>query len=411
MPSRTNTSETKMPANKLKALIESILLQYYSPAAVLINYEGDILYISGKTGKYLEPASGKANLNIFAMAREGLESQLVGAVARAVRDQVTIHMPGVRVDSNDAAQIVDLTVQPLANPTASNEVLLIVFSDVSTQPEAQAPAKASRGRPSNTRLAEEVLELQHTREDLQSTREEMQTSQEELRSLNEEMQSTNEELQSSNEELTTSKEEMQSMNEELQSVNHELQSKVDELAQTSDDMNNLLERTDIATLFLDANLRVRRFTSQTAMIMKLIPGDVGRPFTDLVSDLDYPNLPRDAREVLKTLIFCERQIRASRERWYKVRIMPYRTQDNRIDGLLITFVDISEAKALEATLREALALLQVRLTDQNGEMDAIRSLDSVLVKAQAVFEKSLETRTDELRQLRNDLHAEKGRRL
>ncbi|MEI7849250.1 MAG: chemotaxis protein CheB, partial [Chloroflexota bacterium] len=294
IPFITTASGIKMPANNLKTLIESILLQVYSPAAVLINNEGDILYISGKTGKYLEPAIGKANLNIFAMAREGLGNLLMGAIARAARDQVTVRMPGVRIGSNDGLQIVDLTVQPLADSSTSNGALLIVFSDVSTQPEAKEPAKARRGRLPKAQLAEEVLELQRTREDMQSIHEEMQTSQEELRSLNEEMQSANEELQSSNEELTTSKEEMQSMNEELQTVNRELQSKVDELALISDDMNNLLERTDIATLFLDANLRVRRFTSQTARIMKLIPSDVGRPFTDLVSDLDYPNLAQDA---------------------------------------------------------------------------------------------------------------------
>ena len=180
----------------------------------------------------------------------------------------------------------------------------------------------------------------------------MQTSQEELRSANEELQSTNEELQSTNEELTTSKEEMQSLNEELQTVNTELQAKVDELSRSSNDMKNLLNSTDIATLFLDNDLNVRRFTPQATKIIKLIPADVGRPITDLASDLRYPELADDAREVLRTLASAEKPIAARDGRWFTVRIMPYRTLDDRIDGVVITFADITAAKTLEAKLRD-----------------------------------------------------------
>jgi two-component system CheB/CheR fusion protein len=195
----------------------------------------------------------------------------------------------------------------------------------------------------------------------------MQTSQEELRSTNEEQQSTNEELQSTNEELTTSKEEMQSLNEELQTVNSELQVKVDELSRANNDMKNLLNSTDIATLFLDKQLNVRRFTTQATKIIKLIPGDVGRPITDLASDLLYPELPGDAREVLRKLGFAEKPINTRDGRWFTVRIMPYRTQDDRIDGVVITFTDISVAKTLEAQLREKHATLKKLFTKQSGE--------------------------------------------
>jgi len=191
-------------------------------------------------------------------------------------------------------------------------------------------------------------------------REEMQTSQEELRSANEELQSTNEELQSTNEELTTSKEEMQSMNEELQTLNAELQAKVDELSRASSDMKNLLESTDIATLFLDKDLRVRRFTTQATKIIKLIPGDVGRPITDLVSDLDHPTLAADVRDVLRTLVATEEPVATCDGRWFTVRIMPYRTLDDRIDGVVITFADITAAKTLEARLRDKQAALEDR---------------------------------------------------
>jgi two-component system CheB/CheR fusion protein len=196
------------------------------------------------------------------------------------------------------------------------------------------------------------MALQRAREEVQAGREEMQTSQEELKSMNEELQSTNEELQSTNEELTTSKEEMQSLNEELQIVNAELQTKLDELSGANNDMKNLLNSTDIATVFLDNELRVRRFTLQAKTIIKFIPSDVGRPITDLASDLLYPDLVTDAHEVLRTLVFCERTIATHDGRWFMVRVMPYRTMDNRIDGVVITYADITSAKKVEATLRE-----------------------------------------------------------
>jgi two-component system CheB/CheR fusion protein len=182
--------------------------------------------------------------------------------------------------------------------------------------------------------------------------EEMQTSQEELKSTNEELQSTNEELQSTNEELTTSKEEMQSLNEELQTVNAELQSKVDDYSRVNNDMKNLLNSTDIATLFLDKDLNIRRFTNQATKIFKLIKSDIGRPFTDLVSDLRYPELAADASEVLRTLIFIEKQIPTNDGRWFTIRIMPYRTFDDRIDGLVITFINHSNLRQMEIKLHE-----------------------------------------------------------
>ena len=211
---------------------------------------------------------------------------------------------------------------------------------------------------------------QQTRLELQTTREEMQTSHEELRSTNEEMQSTNEELQSTNEELTTSKEEMQSLNEELQTVNAELQSKVDELSRTNNDMKNLLNSTDIATLFLDNDLTVRRFTTEATKIINLIAGDIGRPITDLRSNLLYPRLATDARQVLRHLNVIEKPINAGRGRWFTVRIMPYRTLDERVEGVVITFADITVAKTLETQLREQQAVLEKRVAEQIREIGA-----------------------------------------
>ncbi len=337
--------KTQVIAN-MQTLADQLLLQSFSPAAVLINAGGDILYINGRTGKYLEPAAGKANWNIHAMARDGLRHVLSGALKKAQHQADAVHVQGLTVSTDGGTQSFNLTVQAITKPEALSGMLIIVFTDEASPPVS----KISRKLPNAAQQSLQT-ELQQANEDLQILREEMQTSQEELRSANEELQSANEELQSSNEELTTSKEEMQSLNEELQTVNAELQVKVDDLSRVSNDMNNLLNSMEIATVFLDNALNIRRFTSHTTHLFKLIAGDVGRPLSDIVTDLEYPQLQFDAQEVLRTLIFIEKQVKARDNRWFKVRIMPYRTQDNLIDGVVITFIDISETKKLEAELR------------------------------------------------------------
>ena len=244
-------------------------------------------------------------------------------------------------------QAVDVTVQALTDPEALRGMVMIVFRDLAAAPAQTPPGRIARGVVPSGRLAALERELQHARDDARATLEEMQTAQEEL-------QATNEELQSTNEELTTSKEEMQSLNEELQTLNVELQTKVDELSWANADMKNLLNSTDIATVFLDGALCVRRFTTQATVLIKLIPGDIGRPVTDLASALLYPDLPADAREVLRTLVRCEKEIATHNGRWFLVRLIPYRTLDDRIDGVVITFIEITAAKTLETELRRAL---------------------------------------------------------
>ena len=335
----------------LQMLADHVLVQRFSPAAVLASDKGDILYISGRTGKYLEPAVGRANMNLFAMAREGLRLDLASAFSTALREERVVAVNGIEVGTNGGTQTVNLTVQKLKEPRELRGTVMVVISDVAGVSHG-AERPATPRMTAGARTAQLERELQRAHEEVQSTREEMQTSQEELKSTNEELQSTNEELQSTNEELTTSKEEMQSMNEELQTVNHELQSKIDELSRSNNDMKNLLNSTDIATLFLDGALLVRRFTSPTANIIKLIPGDVGRPISDISRDIEYPELMDDAREVLRTLVFKERLVPGTRDRWYAVRIMPYRTRDNVIDGVVITFTDATAMKAMEAALRQ-----------------------------------------------------------
>jgi two-component system CheB/CheR fusion protein len=284
------------------------------------------------------------------MAREGLCSELMFAFQKALRQKTTVMLKNVVVSTNGGKQVVNVTIQPQSGPNALHGTVMIVFTDVAAMPKTK---KTGKLRGDSAHSAELKQELEHARQELQIIREEMQTSQEELKSTNEELQSTNEELQSTNEELTTSKEELQSMNEELHTVNQELQTRLDELSRTNDDMKNLLDSTDIATLFLDDELCLRRFTSETSKITKLIPGDVGRPITDIASALLYPELAEDARQVLRTLVRVKKEIPTPDGNWFMARIMPYRTLENMIDGVVITFLDITASKKLEAELRGA----------------------------------------------------------
>jgi len=348
-------AENQIPAKvniNIQTLADQLLSNHFSPAGVLVNETGDIIYISGHTGKYLEPAVGKANMNIFAMLREGLRNEFPVAFRKAILKKEVVYLRNVKVGTNGGAQVVDVSIKWIDKPEPLNGMLMIIFTDVPEIAIVRLPSKQDKKIIHGVRQSELEKELRITGEKLQNTLEEMQTSQEELKATNEELQSTNEELQSTNEELTSSKEEMQSLNEELQTLNAELQSKVDDFSRVNNDMKNLLNSTDIATLFLDKELHIRRFTLQSTKIFKLIKSDIGRPYTDLVSDLVYPELSDDALEVLRTLIFIQKSIPTKDGRWFSVRIMPYRTVDDRIDGLVITFINISDLKKVELKLHE-----------------------------------------------------------
>jgi len=386
VPTHTSRQETqtpsRVPAPSLQSLADQLLQKRFAPPAVLVNEHGDILYISGRIGKYLEPAAGKANWNVIAMAQDALRNELSSALQKVIRKKGTITTRYIKLGPKADKRAVDIMVQAIEEPQELFGMVLIVFSDsvipVEYNPE---PAKSKDTASHNARERELKNELKHAHDEVQAGREEMQTSQEELKSMNEELQSTNEELQSTNEELMTSKEEMQSLNEELQTVNAELQAKLDELSGTNNDMKNLLNSTDIATVFLDNDLHVRRFTLQAKTIIKFIATDVGRPITDLASDLLYPELVKDAQEVLRTLVFSERSITTQDGRWFTVRIMPYRTVDNRIDGVVITFADITAAKKIEAELREQHRHMTKQVTAQGLALNKARGKPKRRAKA------------------------------
>jgi two-component system CheB/CheR fusion protein len=338
--------------DSIQVLARKVLLEHLTPPAVLVNEKGDILYIHGRIGKYLEPAPGAGVMNILEMAREGYAFELRAALRQAVATQQDTTCRPLKVKANGGFAEFGLTVKPLREPEGLRGTLLVVFDEA-----AAPPAKVSKSRrrqPPAPSLETEALaeELQFVKADLQAAIEELQANNEELQSTNEELHSTNEELQSTNEELDTSREEIQSVNEELLSVNAELQTKMENLFRAENDMKNLLDSTRVAMIFLDRRLCLQRFTPAAVRLVKLTSTDVGRALGDLVINLDYDQLLADAREVLDTLEPREREVRGREgldtyQTWFLVRLIPYRTVDHVIDGVVIIGTDITRSKQAE----------------------------------------------------------------
>ena len=329
----------------IAALAREWLLERYAPAAVIVNEGGDILYFQGRTGKYLEPHPGRATLNVHTMVREGIQYPLTFALRAAVQEKRTIIREPVTVQTNGGEQTIRLIVRPMRRSEDAEDLLMVVFEAVQSPEAGVKPGEElllGAGAP-HLDLEEELRE---TRIQLQRTIEDMQASQEELRSMNEELQSTNEELMSS-------KEELQSLNEELLTVNAERQRKIEDLSQINDDMQNLLRSTEIAMLFLDSDLRVRRFTDPIRSIVNLQAGDEGRLITDLAISIEDEDLPEEARTVLDTLQMQVKEVRTSAGGWCLMRIVPYRTAENRIEGVVVTFLDITPLKKMERSLQDA----------------------------------------------------------
>ncbi|HEU4430459.1 MAG TPA: CheR family methyltransferase [Myxococcota bacterium] len=333
------------PKFDLTETLRTCLAERFGPPAVVVDLRGQIQQTHGRVSPYLELAPGRANLNVVDMAQEALRAPLVSALREILRAGATTVEKEVRWRAEGKWRALRLSVGRIEGRRLPSPLLLVSFEPISGRTKSRAFIPSTKGRRSPRTELEG--ELQRVRHDLEVSISELQAANEELASANEEVESANEELQSSNEELQTSKEETQSLNEELQTVNAELTEKVRGLAEANDDLLNLMSNIEIATIFLDDRLRVKRFTPQARSVARLIDGDVGRPLADLATLVDYPDLLADAGDVLESLQSVEKQALGSGGAWYTVRIRPYRTARNAVEGLVVTFIDITEAKRTE----------------------------------------------------------------
>jgi two-component system CheB/CheR fusion protein len=380
------TNINKAEVKNLTQAAEKIILQSYSPNCVIINPDGDIVYIHGRTGRYLELTHGEAKMNIFDMAHEGLQQELPSLIRKVLSNKKQIIVEGIKVKSNDSAHLINLTVKPVKEPVEMQGFMLLIFEEVKKIP---AVNKIKYVQKSGKNIKELERELRSAKENLHSTIEELETSNEELKSTNEEMQSTNEEMQSSNEEMETSKEELQSLNEELITVNNELQNKNDELSSVNNDMKNLLESINVPTIFLDNNLCIKRFTFHAAKVINLIPSDIGRPINHLVTNFKYDNFIEDTREVLRSLAVKEVELQTKDARWYQMRILPYRTTSNLIDGVVITFLDINKLKNTSEKIKKLSEDIQFARKYADNIIDTVRESLLILDKDLKVLSANL----------------------
>ena len=370
------------PLGRITSLAQQAVLERFAPACVVITRRGDILHFSGPTSDYLVQPQGSPTQHLFALAREGLHSRLRGAVHRAIRDdQIVVASATVR--RGRTLQRVRLTVEPLTGSTGTNGLLLVAFEDETRASRSRQSLPMDVGDESLVRQLER--ELKTTRDDLRSTIEQLETANEELKASNEEVMSANEELQSTNEELQTSKEELQSLNEELSTINAQLQAKVDELEQTNNDLDNLLSSTNVATIFLDPSFHIRGFTPAANALFNLISTDVGRPLSDIAQRFTDRELLADAKSVLEQLVPIRKEVKTHDGHWYLRQVLPYRTRDNRIEGVVITFENAAEevlaearvrAEAIVDTVREPLLVLDASLRVLSANVPFYRTFET-----------------------------------
>jgi len=414
-------------AEELSALqlVETILQHSDALPCAVISDACNVIYFHGRTGRFLEPAEGKASVNIVDMARPGLRKELAAAIRHvAIHKQETVHT-GLQVAYNGGKLFVNLTVKPILEQSAMRGLMMVVFEETATptkeEKRAHKPA-AAKGRGKSVEELEQ--ELQYAAESQQTIIEELETSNEELKSANEELQSTNEELQSTNEELETSKEELQSLNEESATVNAELQARMDELSKANDDIKNLLDSTEIPTIFLDTDLRVRRFTPKATEIIPLTATDCGRPVKHLASALIDTDLAEYGQQVLGDLAARETEVESKDGRHYVMRVRPYRTVANVVNGVVITFEDITRSKQAEqriqeareyaenivATVREPLMILDAHLHVVTANRSFYETFKAVQEETEGRFVYDLGNRQwdiPELRQLLEDILPER----
>jgi two-component system CheB/CheR fusion protein len=379
-------SEPAMIGSEPQREADRILLSRYAPAGVLVNEEFEVLQFRGDTSPYLTPAPGRASFDLIRMLREGLVMSVRAALVQAKRDKRPVRQGDIRHRVDGESRVMSVEVIPIGVGTTSDTCYMVVFDDAASA-RARARPAAKADHPPRMRGDEALAEIQRLRQELAASREYLQSvieqqeaANEELQSANEEVQSTNEELQSINEELETSKEELQSSAEELATVNDELHNRNLELTQSHNDLTNLISSVQIPIVMLGPDFRIRRFTPSAESLLNLIGTDVGRPITDLKSNIDIPDLEHRLHQVLDTVAPQEFTTQERNGRWYLLRLRPYRTLDNRIDGVVMSFVDIESLMQAEAALRRSanrLAILQddaplgIRECDADGRITRV----------------------------------------
>src|SRR3989449_5996486 len=356
-PTVNRPAESQAPEPEIFKEVDRILLTRYSPASVIVNSELEIIQFRGRTGAFLEPAPGKASLNVLKMAREGMMTDLRGALDRARKNGVTVRKEAIAIRSDEKYLDVNLEVVPLKTNRARPN-FLVAFEEALPKAAASVARGRDRGEQSKKERRTEDLKLLRLQRELSSTKDYLQSiiqdkdaSNQELKAANEEIQSSNEELQSTNEELETAKEELQSTNEELTTVNEELQNRNLELTQANNDMTNLNASANVPVLMMGSDLRLRNWGPLADKLFNLKASDLGRSIFDINLGVQLPDFKAIINEVVDNTISKEIEAKGPQGRWYMVRMGPYRTADNKIEGVVLAFVDIDRLKQGEAKLR------------------------------------------------------------
>lgn len=387
----------------LAQVVKNILLKHYTPSSVVIDENSSLIYIYGSTHQFLEFATGEVKFQLIDMVRPELKSKLQSSIRKSIEQEKEIVLNNQHIKIDGTFQSINIIIRPILEKIeyVKNKLLLIIFEKnvIEGVNDDTRVKKGSHKR--NTQLEQE---LKFTKENLQTTIEELEIINEELKSSNEELQSTNEELQSTNEEIETSKEELQSLNDELTTVNTELENRIEQLSSANDDIKNFLDNTEIATLFLDKNLRIKRFTPKATDLINLIPTDVGRPVSDIASNLTYDQLVDDARKVLKTLEPITTEAVDKLKNWYVVRIIPFRTMSNLIDGIVITFLNIHDQEkikhkmnSLEKDLSQMKDFNSLILNSLPSPALMLES-DGKIIQANAVFSKKFKIQSERVKE-------------
>lgn len=351
-----NPDENPRRQSQIENATQRLILQEFTPTYVVVDDQGEIVHFHYRTGRYLQPAAGAPTNNLLQMAREGLKLPLTTALNNATRQRQRVVKHNVRFVSEGRVFNANIIVEPIVSPGALQGLYMIIFEEVLTtpRPAGDATEEFEEVDESDAKARVRFLEseLQTTRQYLQTTIEELEYTNEELQSSNEELQSSNEELQSTNEELETAKEELQSINEELVTVNNELGTKIELLSHANSDLQNLLASIEIGIVFLDSQFTIQRFNRFATKLLNLIEADHGRPIEHITGKLRYSDFREDAEKVLETLIPLEKEVATTDGHWYVMGVRPYRTVDNVISGVVITFSEITEQKSVQEEMKQ-----------------------------------------------------------